>query len=46
MRLKDDQIKHIKNTIETLDKNAKIYLFGSRVDDYKKGGDIDLLIMS
>ncbi len=36
----------IKESIEALDKDAKIYLFGSRTDNAKKGGDIDLLILS
>lgn len=29
-----------------IDLEAKIYLFGSRVDDTQRGGDIDILIWS
>lgn len=46
MRLNDSEKAAIKETINLFDDRAKIYLFGSRVDDTKKGGDIDLLIMS
>ncbi len=46
MRLKDSEQLAILSTVKRLDENARVYLFGSRVDDTKKGGDIDLLIMS
>lgn len=46
MRLSDKEIKNFKCSIISLDKNAEVYLFGSRVHDHKKGGDIDLLIIS
>lgn len=46
MRLKQEQIELLKNKLKTLSSNAKLYLFGSRVDDAKKGGDIDLLVVS
>ncbi|PHQ90988.1 MAG: DNA polymerase subunit beta [Sulfurimonas sp.] len=34
----------IKKTFLDVFKDGKIYLFGSRVDDTKRGGDIDLFI--
>lgn len=46
MRLEDYEVEAIKSAILELDESAAIYLFGSRADDAKKGGDIDLLIMS
>ena len=46
MRLKPHETRAIKETILNLDPEAKIYLFGSRVDDTLRGGDIDLLILS
>jgi len=46
MRLSSDEIDCLKTTLRTLDPSAELYLFGSRVDDSKRGGDIDLLIVS
>lgn len=46
MRLKDAEVAAIKSTILSLDSEAEIFLFGSRADDSKKGGDIDLLVLS
>ena len=44
MRLTQQQIAAIKQTAQTiLGDDARVILFGSRVDDTKKGGDIDLL---
>jgi len=45
MRLTQENIILIKNSVkEIFDENSKIFLFGSRIDDQKKGGDIDLYI--
>ncbi len=46
MRLTQKEIEIIKNTINRYIKDSKIYLFGSRLDDNKKGGDIDIFIIS
>lgn len=45
MRLTQPQIDAIRQTAaETFGAAACVWLFGSRVDDTKRGGDIDLLI--
>ena len=46
MRLSSEEVGLLKSTIHNFDKNAEVYLFGSRVDDTKRGGDIDLLVLS
>jgi predicted nucleotidyltransferase len=45
MRLAPDQVQAICDAASsTFGKGAAVWLFGSRVDDTKKGGDIDLLV--
>ncbi len=46
MRLANEQRAFLKDFLKTFSDEAKIYLFGSRIDDSKRGGDIDLLIIS
>ena len=46
MRLTKVEVNAIKKTFDEVFGNGKIYLFGSRVDDAKKGGDIDLYIQT
>lgn len=45
MRLKPEQTQFIKSTIARhFGDDARIWLFGSRVDDAKRGGDVDLFV--
>ena len=45
MRLTDFEKKTIKETAKDIfGPDARIFLFGSRVKDHEKGGDIDLYI--
>jgi predicted nucleotidyltransferase len=45
VRLSEKEIRVIKKSAEEIfGKGTKIYLFGSRVDLKKRGGDIDLYI--
>ena len=45
MRLTPDQQSAIRTAAtEAFGLDAIVWLFGSRVDDHKKGGDIDLLV--
>jgi len=46
LRITENERNIIKNTIKEKINNSEIYLFGSRIDDNKKGGDIDLLVVT
>lgn len=47
MRITPQQISTIIQTTRSIaGANAQVWLFGSRLDDARKGGDIDLLIES
>lgn len=46
MRIKAENIIILKDIFLKHFNDSKLYLFGSRTDDSKKGGDIDLLILS
>lgn len=46
MRLLDKEVRIIKTLADEIFEDAQVYLFGSRVDDTKEGGDIDLYVVS
>lgn len=46
MRLTTHEQEVIKKAFSEIFGNGRLYLFGSRVDDTKNGGDIDLYIES
>jgi hypothetical protein len=45
MRLKESELNNIKDIFIKVFGGGELYLFGSRIDDCKKGGDIDLYIV-
>lgn len=42
MRLSATEVETIRSVLRGADPLGKIYLFGSRADDTRRGGDIDL----
>jgi len=46
VRITEQEKNVIIDAVTSADPNAKVWLFGSRVDDSKKGGDIDIAIFS
>jgi predicted nucleotidyltransferase len=46
MRLTNTEIVYIQEIFKEVFQKGEIYLFGSRVDDTLKGGDIDLFVSS
>lgn len=46
MRITEEEKRVFLETVKELDPDAQVFLFGSRTDDSKKGGDIDLLVQS
>jgi predicted nucleotidyltransferase len=46
MRLAASEITAIREETRRLDPQAEVYLYGSRVDDAARGGDVDLLVIS
>ncbi len=46
MRLNDFQRKSLREAVGEFLPDAKVPLYGSRTDDSKRGGDIDLVILT
>ena len=46
MRITEHEKNAIIDAVKNTDPDAQVWLFGSRTDDGKKGGDIDIAIFS
>jgi predicted nucleotidyltransferase len=46
VRIADTEKQALVQAVRQVDQDAHIWLFGSRVDDTKKGGDIDIAVLS
>jgi predicted nucleotidyltransferase len=46
MRITDAEKDALVSSVRQADHKARIWLFGSRLDDAKKGGDIDIAVLS
>jgi len=46
LRLSEKEIRLIKQKVKSIFGDGVVYLFGSRLDDSKKGGDIDLYVVT
>ena len=46
VRLSEHEKRVIRDAVHRFDPDARIWLFGSRVDERRRGGDIDLAVLS
>lgn len=46
MRISDHERKILVSAVHTMDPLAGVWLFGSRTEDTRKGGDIDIAVLS
>jgi predicted nucleotidyltransferase len=44
MRLNPSELSAIRTTLGAVDSLGQVYLYGSRADDSRRGGDIDLFL--
>jgi predicted nucleotidyltransferase len=46
MRITGAEKEALISSVRRVDRDTKVWLFGSRLDDSKKGGDIDIAVLS